>query len=287
MKKLLLANAVLAALVATPTMAADMPVKYKAPPPVFSWTGCYGGIDAGLLIGRDRYVQSMAGAFLAPGNLFANPANGGQLATAYGSPNDSAFNGGVEVGCNYQAGWVVFGVAADFSGTSLRETQLASYGPTGPFVGGLGLLASSRTETVTKDLSWFSTFRGRIGIAGDRVLVYATGGLAVARIKSTTNETFAADQFFLSGDIFQGSATVTRTGWTAGAGIEWPVAPGWTTKLEYLYLDFGSFTYTSPCVTVAACGGPGFAWQTNVRVRESVFRVGINYLFGGPVVAKY
>jgi hypothetical protein len=40
-------------------------------------------------------------------------------------------------------------------------------------------------------------------------------------------------------------------------------------------------------VTVAACGGPAFAWSTNVRVRESVFRVGINYLFGGPVVAKY
>ena len=49
MKKLASMLAGLAALAAAPAMAADMPVKYvrPAPPPVFSWTGCYIGVHVG------------------------------------------------------------------------------------------------------------------------------------------------------------------------------------------------------------------------------------------------
>jgi outer membrane immunogenic protein len=34
--------------------------------------------------------------------------------------------------------------------------------------------------------------------------------------------------------------TITRTGWTAGAGVEWAFAPHWSATLEYDYYDFGS-----------------------------------------------
>jgi outer membrane immunogenic protein len=289
MKKLLLANAVLVALAATSAMAADMPVKYKAPPPPFGWTGCYGGINMGWTGSQDRYDLSMGGGFLAPGNLFANPANNGQFVASY-KPLNSAFNGGVQAGCNYQFGVAVFGVEADFNETSLRETALASYGPIGPFVGGGPGLASSHDEQATKNLVWYSTFRARLGYAGDRVLYYVTGGAAVGKINSSTTVSFQADQVFLNGDIFHGETSVTKAGWTAGAGIEWPVEVGWTVKLEYMYLDLGSFSYASGCVAPAACGGgaPPFAWQTNIRVKENLFRAGINYRFGGgPLIAKY
>ena len=49
MKKLASMLVGLAALAAAPAMAADMPVKYvpPAPPPVFSWSGCYIGRERG------------------------------------------------------------------------------------------------------------------------------------------------------------------------------------------------------------------------------------------------
>jgi len=62
--------------------AADMPVKARpAPPPVYTWTGCYLGANAGGIFGADRYSLSMGGDFLLAGNAFSNPANNALLAS--------------------------------------------------------------------------------------------------------------------------------------------------------------------------------------------------------------
>jgi hypothetical protein len=47
MNKILISGMALAAMIAGPAMAADMPVKAPPPVPVFSWTGCYIGIQGG------------------------------------------------------------------------------------------------------------------------------------------------------------------------------------------------------------------------------------------------
>jgi outer membrane immunogenic protein len=39
------------------------------------------------------------------------------------------------------------------------------------------------------------------------------------------------------------SNSQTRTGWTAGAGLEWMFAPHWSLKAEYLYRRFDSVTF--------------------------------------------
>jgi outer membrane immunogenic protein len=46
---------------------------------------------------------------------------------------------------------------------------------------------------------------------------------------------------------------MTRSGWTAGAGVEWAFAPDWSTSVEYNYYDFGSSgaLLTSPATTVS------------------------------------
>jgi len=36
------------------------------------------------------------------------------------------------------------------------------------------------------------------------------------------------------------SASLARTGWTVGAGVDWAFAPQWSATLEYNYYDFGS-----------------------------------------------
>jgi opacity protein-like surface antigen len=56
MKKLLLASAALAALIAGPAVAADMPVKVYKPAPVYSWTGCYIGGNGGWTYARSEKI---------------------------------------------------------------------------------------------------------------------------------------------------------------------------------------------------------------------------------------
>ena len=102
-------------------------------------------------------------------------------------------------------------------------------------------------------MSYFGTSRVRVGYAMDRMLVYATGGLAYARVHAgnTTD---------------QGSKT--RYGWTLGAGIEWALAPKWSAKLEYQHLDYGEgHNYTT--------GGTG----ADVDLDADIMRVGMNYRF--------
>jgi outer membrane immunogenic protein len=269
--------------------AADMPVKAPiVPVAVFSWTGCYVGANVGGMIGRDQYDNSMGGDFLT-GGVFTNPANNALLNHSY-NPSPGVVTGGGQIGCNYQSGIWVFGVEADIN-TAGRMSTTANYGLAGPFVGVAPFfLASSHTESVSKELKWYSTFRGRVGFtATPNLLLYATGGLAVASVNATTNIAFAQDGAFLGGFPFIGSTTQTRTGWALGAGAEWGLTSNWSIKAEYLHIDLGSFTYAAPCTPATICGAANsnFLWNTRVQAREEIFRVGVNYRFGGPVVAKY
>jgi outer membrane immunogenic protein len=247
--------------VKAPVMVAD---------PAPTWAGCYVGGNLGWLRSGDHNDFAFTSLF-AP-DLFANPANDAPFAHSYNS-NSSGVTGGVEAGCNYQTGKLVWGFEADFNSSS-RLTTSNSYGPVGPF---LLDFASSRTEQVTQSLDWFSTVRGRVGTTFGRVLVYGTGGLAIARINSTTNIAFGTDQFFLAGNGFQGSDAMTRPGWVAGAGLEWLVASKWSLKAEYLHLDFGSFSYQSACVSATCNPIAALVWTTSVRAHDDIVRIGANY----------
>ncbi|HVZ15152.1 MAG TPA: outer membrane beta-barrel protein, partial [Bauldia sp.] len=90
--------------------------------------------------------------------------------------------------------------------------------------------------------NWDATLRGRVGYAWDKFMVYGTGGVAVGGLKSTS----AAE-------------STTKTGWTAGLGIEAAVTNNVTTRLEYRHTDLGTFPsgegkYTSNDILV----GVGF-----------------------------
>ena len=74
--------------------------------------------------------------------------------------------------------------------------------------------------------TWLATVRGRAGYAWDRILFYGTGGAAFGNVQT------------VAGALPYDS--VTQTGWTAGAGVEWAFLPNWTAKVEYLYVDLGN-----------------------------------------------
>ena len=116
-------------------------------------------------------------------------------------------------------------------------------------------------------------------------LIYGTGGVAFGEMEFSTSTTASATVTNAIGQTFPGfpvsatsgaSQNATRVGWVIGGGIEKMLSQNWTAKIEYQYLDWGSYTFLS---------GSGF--DTNVRLHDNTVRIGLNYKFGGPVVAKY
>jgi outer membrane immunogenic protein len=244
-------------------MAADMPLKAPlvVPPPPFSWNGCYVGGNVGGIFGRDQFDTYPAGT--------ASAFNPGPNNHHYSS-DKTGFIGGVQVGCNWSwtPNWV-FGVEADINGTSLKESISANYPDilqTAP-----NTTWTAHNETLTKEIPWLATFRGRFGYAFGKTWLYATGGLAVAQVKASL-------AYVSSPVLFSniGSTSVTRSGWTAGAGIEQAFDNHWSVKLEYLYVDLGTLSFLSPNTIP---GAAGFFWGTDVKAREQIVRVGLNYRF--------
>lgn len=122
------------------------------------------------------------------------------------------------------------------------------------------------------------TARGRIGLAANNWLFYATGGLAV------TNERFAQNVTFLAPFVSTASVSSTRAGWTVGGGIEYGMTPNWTIKGECLYADFGTISTSNGVLT------PPFAGSVignSAHLTINIARLGVNYKWGGPVVARY
>jgi outer membrane immunogenic protein len=87
-------------------------------------------------------------------------------------------------------------------------------------------------------------------------LPYVTGGLAVGEVHAWDALTPA------SGSAF-------RAGWTVGGGIETVLAPNWTLKVEYLYMDLGSARLFNIV--------PGI--PETVTFTDNILRIGINYKF--------
>jgi outer membrane immunogenic protein len=108
-----------------------------------------------------------------------------------------------------------------------------------------------------------------------------TGGLAYGEIKTTA--TLAGTTLAGVPVSVTGSAADVRVGWTVGAGIEGMITQNWTAKLAYLYMDLGDYRAgTFSLAPVSLIGG-----RVDSNFRDHILRAGINYKFGGPVVAKY
>jgi outer membrane immunogenic protein len=97
-------------------------------------------------------------------------------------------------------------------------------------------------------------------------LVYGAGGAAFGNVQAN----FSNDPI----------SSATKAGWTVGAGVEVAVAPHWSAKAEYLFVDLGNGSCTTDCPTVNA-NRPPLSPNVAVKFDESIVRAGINYKFGG------
>ncbi|TPQ36285.1 hypothetical protein C2U70_13100 [Bradyrhizobium guangdongense] len=288
MKRMMIGMAAAVSLFATGAMAADMAPRYaKAPPivdPVWSWTGFYIGANAGYSWGRSNTDVS-----------YFNTATGLPIAPPAGSITNARFdmNGAIaggQAGYNWQRDNWVFGIEGDLQWSD--EKGRAGYSCAavpvlaGPCLPGLTFLpaaaAGGTTLTIDQSLQWFGTLRGRVGIlATPKVLFYGTGGLAFGEIKTTgTMSGFTPAAVAVTS---VGSTSTTRAGWTVGVGVEGKITQNWSAKLEYLYMDLGRFGSGPFTLAPAAAIGA----NVSSSFTDHILRVGVNYQFGGPVVAKY
>ena len=254
MKELVVACVSLAALaVAGGADAADfslvLPVNAPAASTVYDWTGFYAGGHLGYAWGSSNWT---AGAAATPG------ASGAlDLFQPFNAFNDTgSFFEGVQAGYNYMLpNRVLLGAETDVSFPSFPNNAGISIGGASTFTSP-ALGAVNYSETVLAS----GTVRGRVGYAPGHWLIYATGGFAwtydqqsLTQVATGTSET----------------PLVWRLGWTAGGGVEIPIAPHWTARLEYLFFDYGNKT----------TGFFAGAQPVDSDFLLQELRVGVNYRF--------
>jgi outer membrane immunogenic protein len=164
---------------------------------------------------------------------WAGPYLGGNIGYEWGSVDNnptkpSGFVGGIQAGYNFQNGPWVFGVEGDIQAAGADDT-FAPWKFSNP---------------------WFGTVRGRAGYAFSNVLFYGTAGLAFGELR---------------GQTFGWTESHTTAGWTIGAGAEVGLAPNWSAKLEYLYINLSTSQFAITGVS------NGYS--------ASVVRAGVNYHF--------
>jgi outer membrane immunogenic protein len=292
--------------------AADMPLKAQVPPPpaAVDWTGWYVGLNAGGIWPNSAGVthSAVAGPCFAgvigcspgvPGNDIGSVLAGGSTFNT-GLGNGAGFIGGGQFGYNWQFnGRGVVGLETDIAWTSQNRSGAFASSPAFP---GFPAFADAYNATISSHLDYLGTVRGRLGfLVAPSFLLYGTGGLAYGGVRSSTIETAllvpaAACAGVACPGSGGGSFSDTRVGWTAGAGGEWMFAPNWSAKLEYLYYDLGTANYptavTQVCNGAAGCVFNGVLigstnGTTSLRYTGSIARVGVNWHFNGPVLAKY
>ncbi len=243
--------------------AADLAVPRSSyfVPASFSWTGFYAGLNAGYAFSSSNVVTTGTPGFLTlvPGGFVP--------ATLNARPD--GFLGGIQVGYNVQYQQLVIGVEGDL--------QFAQVGKRAAFVGPAVLGTRLQTEARSK-MEAFGTLRARIGFTPvDRMMVYATAGLAMGLV-SLTGTVTGLDAPAL---VWSAQRSQTRVGYAVGAGFEYAVTNTVSLKGEYLYYDLGRQTVLAPGNAavrgVAALNGIDYAARTDTR--GSLVRVGINYRF--------
>jgi outer membrane immunogenic protein len=217
---------------------ADLSPSYA---PRYNWNGFYAGLHLGGAWGQNKAVDT------------ANWNGTGSEFTA----NPNGFVGGAQIGYNWQADEaLVLGLEADIGYLGFNGSA------TSPLA-----VAQGTGTTISSEGGLYGSIRPRIGFAWDRAMIYGTGGLIFANVRSQVVDNLAAVPIATN-------RTTTQTGWTVGGGVEVALSgsmSGWSVRGEYLYFDLGSETATG----VNALGT--FTWD--VRTTGSIGRFGLNRRF--------
>jgi opacity protein-like surface antigen len=205
----------------------------KAPPIAWNWSGIYVGGHGGGGWGTTAWSD--------PTGFFGGPAF-----AALGDVD--GFVAGGQVGANYQMGRMVLGLEADASWADLDGNAVCIIGI---------FRCHARIDLIR-------TLTGRVGVTFGQSLLYLKGGGAL--VSEKYDIVSCCSSFVFTGDQI-------RSGWTAGAGIEYAFTPSWSGKVEYDYVDLGNRT-----ATVRAPFN--ISSPVNIEQNLHLVEIGVNYKFG-------
>jgi outer membrane immunogenic protein len=224
----ILAITAVAALASGGALAADLPTlpppavaaAPEAAPALHDWSGFYGGLNLGYSWGQFDLPRSGRGG------------------------DGQGVIGGAQAGVNFQWDNIVAGFETDIQGADVEGRNRRFGG----------------TYALRSYIQPFGTARGRVGVAFDRVLAYATGGFAYANVENKL-------RIF----NFKDTQSDLQIGWTTGAGLEYAFDDHWSVKAEYLYVDLADKKYRFDV--------RGETVRQKVGVDQHIARVGLNYRF--------
>lgn len=214
---------------------ADGDAKAFAPTPApreeCNWTGFYVGANVGGAFDRADVKLNLTGEW----EDFPPPADQ-DFGEPLGSRNLDA-NGlvaGGFVGYNYQWNHWVFGAEANFDYVGLRNS----------FHSGTQFVNPGSGNEITVRHSFETNYRfmvgPRIGYAWDKLLFYATGGLAIADVdffQRITEPEFSFRQ--------DGSTDEMKVGWMVGGGLQYCLSEHWSIRADYRYTDLDCADFSS------------------------------------------
>lgn len=258
-KRLVVGAVALSVMTGCSAYAADLKVTATPPPaaapaiipvPTWSWTGFYIGANAGVGFGDAQWGS--------PFDIIQNTGPRGPfLSPVAGSLSPVGGLAGGQLGYNYQTGWAVWGLQADWDGVGLTESQDSQP---------LDFPGSIKDRT-----NWLASVTGRFGaVVHENTLIYFKGGGAWAG--------FTHGAVDGSTQAIYPDQSDSRFGWTIGFGAEYHFNPAWSAFIEGDFYDFGVKTVSFPQVT-GAFGS--IADPFNVDVTERIFAVkaGVNFKF--------
>jgi outer membrane immunogenic protein len=195
------------------------------------WTGFYVGIHGGYGWASDDVIEFDASTGQPTGFfrwIFS----------------DEGAEAGVHAGYSQQHGIIVVGLEGDVEFVDVGGTVFDPFG---------GSFETRR--------HWNASLRARLGVLPlDRLLVYATAGLAATEVESRfILPPLGEDERFRAGAV----------GLTLGAGVEFALTDQLTIRGEYRYADFGTTRYDWPKYTT---------YYRHVPESHSV-RMGLSYRF--------
>jgi outer membrane immunogenic protein len=222
------------------------------------WNGPYVGVNLG-------YGWADAGGSVTVLDQGGSPVYG---PAAFGIDADGML-GGVQIGLNRRIGNFFFGLEGDLQTTGISGSSAIS---------GQGF-----SFEASASVDWFATARVRGGFASDRMLVYATGGLALAGVDY--------DATFKAGNTsVHLSDSETHVGLVLGAGLELALRSNWSLKIEYQYLNFGdqsasgayswANTRVVDCYDIVTTGTNTVSSSIDTDIHT--VRIGLNYALSAP-----
>ncbi|MGA8170663.1 MAG: TonB-dependent siderophore receptor, partial [Methylocystis sp.] len=254
-------------------------VALSSPPFVMNWSGFYAGAQIGYGWGDNDGSITYA----TPGGVAGQSGLSSSAIISGGGNNRNGeaegVIGGAHFGYNRQFDKWVVGLEGSVDPTLMSRAPLINVPNTAADpTGALGVGATA-TGAIWSSIQ--GSVRARAGYALDRMLFYGTGGVAIGEFGSNF-QVFGTD-LTLAPFYAADQRSVTRLGWTAGAGVEYAVNPRWAVRGEYRYSDFGHLG-DSPAPTSI-----GVVYAADRHLDQQQVQVGVSYKFGTdePVSAKY